>query len=142
MTRVAIWTLVLLVGVLSPAMAQVIYEAPLEFQVEIRPRRKHAVIVCRRGPYLSKAAFGHQAFVAHSVPEGAADSAGIGSPIEYSAHHLYFAGPVITVFAYIAVEAQRMVVPSLAQVVLLQKSEREESLRVRCRGCQAQAYGF
>src|SRR5882757_8460237 len=79
------------------------------------------MIVGRRRPYLTKAAFGHQALVAHSVPEGAADSAGVGSPVEDGAHHFHFAGPDITMFAYVAVEAQRPVVASLAQALLLQK---------------------
>src|ERR1700736_2200485 len=77
--------------------------------------------VCRRGPYLTKAAFGHQALVAHSVPEGAADSAGVGSPVEDGAHHFHFAGPGITMFTDVAVEAQRPIIPSLAQALLLQK---------------------
>ena len=89
--------------------------------IEVRPRREHAMIVCRRGPYLAKAAFGHQALVAHSIPEGASDSAGLGSPIEYSADHFHFAGPGITMFAHVAVEAQRPIVPSLAHALLLQK---------------------
>ena len=96
-------------------------EPPLLFRVKVRPRREHAMVVGRRGPYLTKAAFGHQAFAAHRVPEGAADCAGVGSPIEDGAHHFNFAGPGIAMFAYVAVEAQRAVVPALAHALLLQK---------------------
>src|SRR6266496_1928440 len=93
----------------------------LLFEAEVRPRGEHAMIVGRRGPYLTKAAFGHQALVLHSVPEGAADSAGVGPAVEDGAHHFHFAGPGIAMFAYIAVEAQRSVVRSLAEALLLQE---------------------
>src|SRR6266436_644528 len=93
----------------------------LPLWVEIGPCREHAMVVRRRGPYLTKAAFGHQALAANRVPEGAADCAGIGSPIEDGAHHFNFARPGITMFAYVTVEAQRAVVPALAHALLLQK---------------------
>src|SRR5580700_4797446 len=94
---------------------------PLPLRVEIGPRCEHAMVVRRRGPYLPKAAFGHQAFAANRVPEGAADCAGVGSSIEDGAHYFNFAGPGITMFAYVTVEAQRAVVPALAHALLLQK---------------------
>src|SRR5437660_678143 len=102
-------------------------EPALPLWVEIGPCREHAMVVCRRGPYLTKAAFGHEALVAHSVPEGAADSAGVGPPVEDGAHHFHFAGPRITMFADIAVEAQRPVVPALAHALLLQKVNGQNS---------------
>src|SRR5215472_6886502 len=85
------------------------------------------MIVCRRGPYLTKAAFRHQALIAHCVPEGAADGAGVGSPVEDGAHYFHFAGAGITMFAYVAVEAQRAVVPALAHALLLQKMNGQNS---------------
>src|SRR5260370_26343024 len=96
-------------------------ELPLPLRVKIGPCREHAMVVCRRGPYLTKAAFGHQALATNRVPEGAADCTGVGSPIEDGTHHFNFAGPDITMFAYITVETQRMVVPALAHALLLQK---------------------
>src|SRR6476620_5333038 len=89
--------------------------------VESGPRREHAVIVRRRRPYFAKCAFGNKAVAAHSVPEGAADRASIGSPIENRAHYFYFAGTSITMLAYVAVEAQRTIVDALAHTLLLQK---------------------
>src|ERR1700693_5746997 len=85
------------------------------------------MVVWRRGPYLTQAAFGHQALAANRVPEGAADCAGVGPPVEDGAHHFNFAGPGITMFAYIAVEAQRAVVPALAHTLLLQKVNGQNS---------------
>src|SRR5438046_10000052 len=96
-------------------------EAALPLEVEVGPRREPAMIVYRRGPYLAKAAFGHQALALHSVPEGAADCAGVGSAVEDGAHNFHFAGTGITMLAYVAVEAQRTVVPSFAHTLLLQK---------------------
>src|SRR5512138_3969879 len=89
-------------------------ELTLPLRVKIGPRREHAMIVGRRGPYFTKAAFGHKAFATHSVPERAADRARISSPIEDRAHNFNFAGPGITMFAYVAVEAQRAIVSALA----------------------------
>src|SRR5206468_4190643 len=83
------------------------------------------MVVCGRGPYLTKAAFRHQALVAHSVPKGTADCAGVGSPVEHGAYYFHFAGPGITMFAYVAIEAQRLVVLSLAHALLLQKVNRK-----------------
>src|SRR6516225_6551825 len=88
-------------------------EPSLRLRVKIGPRREHAMVICRRRPYLTKAAFGHQALAANSLPEGAADCARIGSPIEDGTHHFNFAGPGITMFAYVAVEAKGAVVPAL-----------------------------
>src|SRR6476660_8232786 len=58
--------------------------------------------------------------VAHGIPEGTADSASVGPPVKDGAHHFHFAGPSITMFSYVAVEAQSAVVLSLAQALLLQ----------------------
>ncbi len=102
-------------------------ESTLPLRVEIGPRREHAMIVGWRRPYLTKAAFGHQALAAHSVPEGAADRAGIGSPVEDRAHNFNFAGPGITMFAYVAVEAQRTIVSALAHALLLQEVNGQNS---------------
>src|SRR6266542_365348 len=102
-------------------------EPALPLWVEIGPRREHAMVVCRRGPHLTKTAFRHQALAAHRVPEGAADCAGVGPPVEDGAHHFYFADPGIAMFAYIAVEAQRAVVPALAHALLLQKVNGQNS---------------
>ena len=96
-------------------------EPALPLRVEIGPRREHAMVVGRRGPYLTEGAFGHQALAANGVPEGATDYAGVGPSVEDRAHHFHFAGPGITMLAYVAVEAQRAVVPALAQPLLLQK---------------------
>src|SRR5215469_4562438 len=85
------------------------------------------MIVARRGPYLTKAAFGHQALAAHSVPEWATDRAGIGSPVEDCAHDFNFAGPGITMFAHVAVEAQRTIVSALAHALLLQEVNGQNS---------------
>src|SRR5579864_4068433 len=87
--------------------------------VKIGPGREHAMVVGRRGPYLTKAAFGHEALAANRVPERAADCAGIGSPVEDGAHHFHFAGPGIAMLAEIAVESQREVVPTLDHALLL-----------------------
>src|SRR5215469_17527220 len=78
----------------------------LERQVEIGPRREHAVMIGRRGPYLAKPTFGNQVLAAHRIPERAADCAGVGSPVEYRADDFHFAGPRVTVLAHVAVEAQ------------------------------------
>ena len=74
-------------------------ESALPLWVEIGTRREHAMVVWRRGPYLTQAAFGHQVLAANRVPEGTADGAGVGSPVEDGAHHFHFAGPGIAVFA-------------------------------------------
>src|SRR5262249_47470723 len=102
-------------------------ESTLPLRVEIGPRREHAMIVARRGPYLTKAAFGHQALAAHSVPEWATDRAGIGSPVEDCAHDFNFAGPGITMFAHVAVEAQRTIVSAFAHALLLQEVNGQNS---------------
>src|SRR5690242_6858119 len=83
----------------------------LLFEAEFRPGCEHTMIVGRRRPYLAKAAFGHQTLGANCVPERAANSAGVGSPVEHGAHHFHFAGSGITMLAYVAVEAQCPVVP-------------------------------
>src|SRR6266550_3188789 len=93
----------------------------LWFKVEIGACCEHAMIVGWRGPYLTKAAFGHEALVAHSIPKRAADSAGIGSPVQDGSHYFNFAGPCITVFAQVAVKAQRLVVASFVHALLLQE---------------------
>src|SRR3954462_9018902 len=98
-----------------------VHEPALQFAVEVRSRGEHAVIVGRRGPNLTKTAFRHQAFVPHRIPEPVADSARIGTPVEDGAHHFHFAGPGVTMFAYVAIEAKRPVVDSLAHALLLQK---------------------
>src|SRR5215813_11018253 len=77
-------------------------EAVFQCCVEIRPRREHAVVICRRGPYLTKAAFGHQSLIVHGVPESDADGASVGTPVENGAYNLYFAGASVTVFAHVA----------------------------------------
>src|SRR5437762_972981 len=79
------------------------------------------MIVGWGGPYLTKGTFGHQTLAANRAPEGAADSARVGPPVEDGAHHFHFAGSGITMFAHVAVEAQRAVVPALAHALLLQK---------------------
>src|SRR5215468_7171322 len=79
------------------------------------------MIVGTRGPYLTQTRFGYQVLVALGVPEGTADSAGVGSPVEDGSQHFYLAGPGITMFADVAIEAQGAVVHSLAQTLLLQK---------------------
>src|ERR1700720_2285694 len=79
------------------------------------------MVVCRRGPYLTKAAFRHQALAANRVPEWATDCAGVGAPVEDGAHHFHFAGPGIAMFADVAVKAQGPVVLLLAHPFLLQK---------------------
>src|SRR5262249_13599668 len=89
--------------------------------VKICPRREHAMVVCGRGPYFTKAAFGNQAFSLHSTPERTADSASVGSPVEDRAHHFDFAPTRITMFAHVAVEAQRSVVHAFAHALLRQK---------------------
>src|SRR5215469_8016614 len=83
------------------------------------------MVVGRGGPDLTKPAFGYQVLVAHSVPEGAADCANVSSSVEDGANHFHFAGPGIAVFAYVAVEAQRTVVASLAHVLLLEEMNRK-----------------
>src|SRR6266436_4943922 len=93
----------------------------LLFKVEIRVCCEHAMIVGWRGPYLTKAAFGHQALVAHSIPKRAADSAGAGSPVQDSSHYFNFAGPCITMLAYVAVKAQGLVFASFVYPLLLQE---------------------
>src|ERR1700723_2256220 len=116
-------------GVKYQAMSRVVVahrrecvgEPPLQFKIKIGPRREHAMVVCGRGPDLAKAAFRHQALGANRIPEGAADCAGVGSPIEDSARHFNFAGPGISVFAYVTIEAQGAVVPAFAHALLLQK---------------------
>src|SRR5258706_6953059 len=90
-------------------------------ETEVRSRREHAMVVRRRRPYLTKAAFGHQAPVAHSIPNRAADSAGVGSPVQDGSHYFNFAGPCITMLTYVAVKAQGLVVASFAHALLLQK---------------------
>src|ERR1700746_3626165 len=57
---------------------------------------------------------------ASARPLGTA-GAGLAPPVEDGAHHFHFAGPGITMFAYIAVEAQGSVFPALAHALLLQK---------------------
>src|SRR6266700_2708565 len=89
--------------------------------VEIGPCREHTMVIRRRGPYLTKAAFGHQMLVANRAPEGAADCSSVGPSVEDGAYYFHFAGPGITMFSYVAVEAQRAVVPALAHALLLQK---------------------
>src|SRR5882672_3369113 len=79
------------------------------------------MVVRRRGPYLTKAPFGHEALVAHSIPKRTADSAGVGSPVQDGSHNFNFAGPRITVFAQVAVKAQRLVVASFVPALLLQE---------------------
>src|SRR5438270_5567683 len=79
------------------------------------------MVVSRRGPYLTKAAFGNQALVAHRVPERAAERARIRSPVEDGPHHFHFAGTGVTMFADVTVEAQGPVVPCLTHSLLLQK---------------------
>src|SRR5260370_6907289 len=79
------------------------------------------MVIRRRGPYLTKVAFGHQTLVANRAPEGAADCSSVGPSVEDGAYYFHFAGPGITMFSYVAVEAQRAVVPALAHAVLLQK---------------------
>src|SRR5258707_10605501 len=91
------------------------------FKVEIRACCEHAMIVGWRGPYLTKAAFGHQALVLYSIPKRAADSAGVGSPVQDGSHYFNFAGPCITMLTYVAVKAQGLVVASFAHALLLQK---------------------
>src|SRR5215469_15232887 len=83
------------------------------------------MVVGRRGPYLTKAAFRHQALVPHGIPEWTANCAGIGSSIENGAHDFYFAGPGIAMFAYVTIKAQDLVVPSLPHTLLLQKVNRK-----------------
>src|SRR5262249_51940291 len=56
-----------------------------------------------------------------SVPEWAADGASVGSTIEDGAYHFHFARSGIAVLAYVAVEAQRPVIPALSHALLLQK---------------------
>src|SRR5580704_9430925 len=77
-------------------------EAALPLWVETGTCREHAVVVGRRGPYFTQAAFGHEAFAPNSVPEGAADGAGVGPAVEDGAHHFHFAGPGIAMFAQVA----------------------------------------
>src|SRR5215213_3527219 len=91
------------------------------FPVKVGLRGEHAMVVTRRSPYLTKGAFGHQAVVSDSVPEGTADSAGVGSSVEDCAHYFNLARSSITVFAKVAVETQRTIIASLSQALLLQK---------------------
>src|SRR6267143_1846130 len=91
------------------------------FKVEIRACCEHAMIVGWRGPYLTKAAIGNQALAAHSITKWAADSAGVGSPVQDGSHYFNFAGPCITVFAQVAVKAQRLVVGSFVHALLLEE---------------------
>src|ERR1700704_4894796 len=79
------------------------------------------MIVGWRGPYLTKTALGHEALVAHSTPKRTADGAGVGSPVQDGSHYFNFAGPCITMFAQVAVKAQRLVVASFAHALLLQE---------------------
>src|SRR5690348_13466097 len=90
----------------------------LLFGIEIRPRRKHAMVVRWRRPYLTQSALGYQSLFAHSLPKRTADSARISSPIQHSSHHFDFARPRITVFADVAVEAQGAVINALAHTLL------------------------
>ena len=91
------------------------------FTIKVRPGCEHAVVVRWRGPDLSKPTFRNEAFVAHSGPERTADSARVGSPVEDGPNHFHLAGPGVTMFAQVAVETQRPVVPSLLHALLLQK---------------------
>src|SRR4051812_21888163 len=104
-----------------------LHELAFLIEVEIRPRREHAVVVRWRGPYLTKAAFGDEVFIPHSVPERTADSPSVGSSVQNGAHDLHFAGSGIPVFAEIAVEAQRAKVRALAHPFLLQKVNGQNS---------------
>src|SRR4051812_9436532 len=79
------------------------------------------MVIFGRGPNFSKAAFRNQSFAANRAPEGTAYRTRIGSPVKNRAHHFHFAGPGITVLAYVAVKAQRTVFPSLADALLFQK---------------------
>jgi hypothetical protein len=65
--------------------------APL--RVKIGPRREHAMVVCRRGPYLKKAAFGHQALGRTVFQKGLRRHR---LAHKDGAHHFNFAGPGIT----------------------------------------------
>jgi len=85
------------------------------------------MIVGGRRPYLTEPTFGNQVLIADSVPKWASDGACLGSPIEDGAHDFHFARPRITMFADIAVEAQRPVVPALAHALLLQKVNGQNS---------------
>src|SRR5262245_22467512 len=87
-------------------------------RVEVRSRCEHAMVVCRRGPYLMQGAFRHKVLVAHSVPEWTTDSTGVGSPVEHRAYNFHFAGPGVTMFADVTVEAQCAVVDSLTHPLL------------------------
>src|SRR5258707_357770 len=83
------------------------------------------MVVRRRRPYLTKAAFGHETLFAHSIPKRTADCAGVGSPIPDGSHYFNFAGPCITMLAYVAVKAQRLVFASFAHALLLQEVNRK-----------------
>src|SRR5262245_11544933 len=83
------------------------------------------MIVGRRGPDLTKSAFGNEVLIAHGVPKRAADCARVRSTVENGSNYFHLAGPSITVFPEVSVEAQRLVVASFTQTLLLQKVNRK-----------------
>src|SRR5690242_20196467 len=91
----------------------------LLFAIEIGSRREHTMIVGRRGPYLTKSSFGHEMFFAHSVPERTTDSASVRLTVENCSYNFHLAGPRVTMFADVAVEAHRLKVTSFAHALLL-----------------------
>src|SRR6185369_1307003 len=91
----------------------------LRFKIEIRPRCEHAMVVRRRRPYLTQAAFRHEVFAPHGIPKWTADSPSVCSPVENCTYYFHLAGAGITMFTNIAVEAQRPVITALVHPFLL-----------------------
>ena len=90
-------------------------------RVKIGPSSEHAVIKGRRSPDFSQRALRNQMLSLQSFPERTANCAGISAAIEDRTYDVGFARAGITMFAEVAVEAQRTVFLSLEQAFLLQK---------------------
>ena len=77
------------------------------------------MVVGRRGPNLNKTTCWYEVLVAHSIPEWTADGAGVGLSVQNRAQYFHFTRSRVTMFTYVDVKAQRLVVASLAQALLL-----------------------
>src|SRR4029077_13734554 len=95
--------------------------APVQSEIEIGPRREHAMVVGLRRPDLDQSTFGHQALSAQSLPERTADGASVGAAVEDCANDLRLARASVAMLTDVAVEAERAVVASLYQALMLEE---------------------
>ena len=95
-------------------------------RVKIGSSSEHAVIKRRRSPDFSQRALRHQVLSLQGLPERTANCAGISAAIEDRANDVGFTRAGITMFAKVAVEAQRTVLLSLEEAFSFQKINRED----------------